>query len=71
MQVVRATFSSFGGLIVAHFYLIQNKGREWPEVFNYGFKYIFTYIIGHYNPSVRIIYLVSHTTYVMCVNFYT
>ena len=28
-----------------------------------------TYIIGHYNPSVRIIDLVSHTTYVVCVNF--
>ena len=26
-------------------------------------------IIGHYNPSVNIIDLVSHTTYVMCVNF--
>ena len=26
-------------------------------------------IIGHYNPSVRIIDLVSHTTYVVCVNF--
>ena len=32
--------------------------------------YIHTYIIGHYNPSVRIIDLVSHTTYVVCVNFY-
>ena len=31
--------------------------------------YIHTYIIGHYNPSVRIIDLVSHTTYVMRVNF--
>ena len=31
--------------------------------------YIHTYIIGHYNPSVRIIELVSHTTYVVCVNF--
>ena len=31
--------------------------------------YIHTYIIGHYNPSVRIIDLVSHTTYVVCVNF--
>ena len=30
-----------------------------------------TYIIGHYNPSVRIIDVVSHTTYVVCVNFYT
>ena len=30
-----------------------------------------TYIIGHYNPSVRIIDLDSHTTYVVCVNFYT
>ena len=28
-----------------------------------------TYIIGQYNPSVRIIDLVSHTTYVVCVNF--
>ena len=28
-----------------------------------------TYIIGHYNPSVRIFNLVSHTTYVVCVNF--
>ena len=26
-------------------------------------------IIGHYNPSVRIIDLVSHTTYVVYVNF--
>ena len=28
-----------------------------------------TYIIGHYNPLVRIIDLVSHTAYVVCVNF--
>ena len=28
-----------------------------------------TNITGHYNPSVRIIDLVSRTTYVMCVNF--
>ena len=28
-----------------------------------------TYVIGRYNPSVRIIDLVSHTTYVVCVNF--
>ena len=31
--------------------------------------YATTYIIGHYHPSVRIIDLVSHTTYVVCVNF--
>ena len=31
--------------------------------------YIHTYIIGHCNPSVRIIDLVSNTTYVVCVNF--
>ena len=30
----------------------------------------YTYlIIAHYNPSVRIIGLVSHTTYAVCVNF--
>ena len=28
-----------------------------------------TYIIGHDNPSARIIDLVSHTAYVVCVNF--
>ena len=28
---------------------------------------IHTYIIGHYNPSVKIIDLVSHTIYVVCV----
>ena len=31
--------------------------------------YIHTYIIAHYNPSVRIINQVSHKTYVMLVNF--
>ena len=31
--------------------------------------YIHTYIIDHYNPAVRIIHLVPHTTYVGCVNF--
>ena len=30
---------------------------------------IYAYIIGHYNPSIRIIDPVSHTTYVVCVNF--
>ena len=30
-----------------------------------------SYIIGHYKSSVRIIDLVSHTTYVVYVNFYT
>ena len=28
-----------------------------------------TYIIGRYKSSVRIINLVSHTVYVVCVNF--
>ena len=36
---------------------------------NCTFKHIHTYIIGHYNPSVRIIDLVSHTTYAVCINF--
>ena len=30
---------------------------------------IHIYIIGYYNPSVRIINLVSHTTYLVFVNF--
>ena len=33
------------------------------------YKSIHTNIIGHDNPTVRIIDLVSHTTYVVCVNF--
>ena len=28
-----------------------------------------SYIFGHYNPSVRIIELVSNTAYVVCINF--
>ena len=32
-------------------------------------SFLHPYIIDHYNPSVRIIDLVSHTTYVVCVNF--
>ena len=36
--------------------------------FDFG-GYVHTYIIGHYNPSVRIIDLVSDTTYVVCANF--
>ena len=28
-----------------------------------------TYVIGYYNPSVRIIDLVSHATYVACIKF--
>ena len=33
------------------------------------FILLHTYIIGHFNPSVSIIDLVFHTTYVVCVNF--
>ena len=40
----------------------------WP-IFSHHPYYIHTYIIGHCNPSVRIMDLVSHTTYVVCVNF--
>ena len=32
-------------------------------------KHTYIYIIAHYNPSVGIIDLVSHTTYVVCVIF--
>ena len=33
------------------------------------FTYLHAYIISHYNPSVRIIDLIPHTTCVVCVNF--
>ena len=29
--------------------------------------FVHTYVIGRYNPSVRFIDLVSHTTYIVCV----
>ena len=48
------------------FFFLENGNRK-PSS-NWKPSYI-TYIIGHYNPSVRIIDLVSHTTYVVCVNF--
>ena len=32
-------------------------------------QFTYIYIIGHCNPSVSIIDLISHTTYVVCVNF--
>ena len=45
-----------------HLYAVWgNFIHEWRD--------IHTYIIGYCNPSVRIIDLVSHTTYVVCVNF--
>ena len=44
--------------------------KWWVLRRNTWFSVIHTYIIGQYNPtSVRIIELVSHTTYVVCVNF--
>ena len=41
--------------------------NRYVSYFNCNIKH--TYITGHNNPSVRIIDLVSHTTYVVCVNF--
>ena len=41
-------------------YCMVSRGSHLNEI---------AYIIGHYNLSVRIIDLVSHTTYVVCVNF--
>ena len=57
-------------------FFLENALKKTTEYF---LKFIFlfestilpvnTYIIGHFNPSVRIIDLVSHATYVVCVNF--
>ena len=43
-----------------------------PTTYNYqrsNYLKEHTYIFGRYNPSVRVIDLVSHTDYVVCVNF--
>ena len=39
------------------------------QKFLWSFEQRYTHIIGHYNPPVWIIDLVSHTAYVVCVNF--
>ena len=45
--------------------------QRWKSICFPFLKYIYihTNIIGHYNPSIRIIDLFFHTTYVVCVNF--
>ena len=51
----------------------KDKYLRWYRTFGKNTKhlntYIHTYIIGDYNHSVRIIDLVSNTTYVVYVNF--
>ena len=59
-------FNNLNDFVIARFELIDDSNlNRWKTVITY----IHTYIIGHYNPSVRIIDLVSHTTYVVCFNF--
>ena len=54
------------------FFFLENalKKKYWilSEISFFYLKYN-AYIIGHYNPSVRIINIVSHTSYIVCVNF--
>ena len=57
------SFNIHVGLYICGHYIVVG-----PSSNVFFFTYI-TYIIGHYNPSVRIIDLVSYTTYVVCVNF--
>ena len=52
------------------FYIAYASNQKASLFFFYFlFIIIHTYIIGHYNPLVRIIDLISHTTYDVCVNF--
>ena len=50
-------------------YIHTRHDQKITVILKFNFIYIHTYIIGHYNPSVRIIGLVSHTAYVVYVNF--
>ena len=61
-------------LVTVHRYTYSNQSYllskflpliSWKEVN----REIPTYIIGHYCPSVRIINLAFHNTYIVCVNF--
>ena len=43
--------------------------NRYHKISDLSLQCLHTYIIGHYNPAVMIIDLVSHITYVVCVNF--
>ena len=47
---------------------LQFNGDSEQQIFEKLFLW-HTCIVGHYNPSVRIIDLFSHTTHVVCINF--
>ena len=64
-----ALFSSFQRLIFYGFPMTLSMSMiVFLNIFVTEYIYIHN-IIGHYIPSVRIIDLVSHTTYVVCINF--
>ena len=61
------------GIISGVFPQISQYVEQLLDLKEYKFEvlihtYIHTHIIDHYNPSVRIIDLVPHITYVVCVN---
>ena len=59
--------NSFGTL----FFYTFKQLRTWNEchLLRNIYVYIHTYLMGHYNPSVGIINLASHTTYLLSINF--
>ena len=57
-------------LLERGFYITQSWNCDSPPITRDSQNAVFlTYIIGYYNPSIRISDLVSHTTYVVWVNF--
>ena len=58
------SFGRLGAAICHRWTIVCDKISVMPTT------YIHSYIIGHYNPSVRIIDPVSHTTYVVCIIFW-
>ena len=47
----------------------RDTWRSWTILDVKRMAVLHTYVIGLYNTSVRIIDIVSYTTYVVCVNF--
>ena len=43
--------------------------KPWTHHSSTLYSFLHTYVIGHCNRSIMIIYFVSHITYVECVNF--
>ena len=65
---IKANYCCLSQIVNGGIQYLGNIVISWSSIKREQVSYL-TYLIGHYNPSVRIIDIVSHTPYVVCVNF--